>query len=69
MEGAPVEIVAEGEPDDDAAADADEFAEPTCRSTRGRALTFYRGSEVVTVDGREQSRTETVNGPCQPLQF
>lgn len=69
MEGAPVEIVAEGEPDDDADADADEFAEPTCRSTRGRALTFYRGSEVVTVDGREQSRTETVNGPCQPLQF
>lgn len=66
MEGAPVEIVEESAPDDSAAAAP---AEPTCRSIRGRALTFYRGSDVVTVDGREQARTETSNGPCQPLQF
>ena len=66
VEGAPVEIVEEAEPDDSAAAGP---SEPTCRSIRGRALTFYRGSDVVTVDGREQARTETSNGPCQPLQF
>ena len=66
VEGAPVEIVEEAEPDDPAAAGP---SEPTCRSIRGRALTFYRGSDVVTVDGREQARTETSNGPCQPLQF
>ena len=66
MEGAPVEIVEEveeGEPDE---SPADEPSEPMCRSTRGRVLTFYRGSDIVTVDGREQSRTETSNGPCQP---
>ena len=66
MEGAPVEIVEEVEPDDSAET---EPSEPMCRSTRGRALTFYRGSDVVVVDGREQSRTETSNGTCQPLQF
>ena len=67
MEGAPVEIVEEAEPADDAA--EAEPAEPVCRSTRGLALTFYRGSDVVAVDGRERSRTETATGPCQPLQF
>ncbi len=70
MEGAPVEIVEETEPDDDSAeAETAEPAEPVCRSTRGLALTFYRGSNVVAVDGRERSRTETASGPCQPLQF
>ncbi len=73
MEGAPVEIVEEIEPDDDSAeaepADPVEPAEPVCRSTRGLALTFYRGSDVVAVDGRERSRTETASGPCQPPQF
>ena len=59
------EIVSEA-PLDEA---AEPETEPTCRSTRGRALTFYRGSEIVTVDGREQTRTETVSGPCRPLQF
>ena len=66
MDGAPVEIVEEAEPDDSAAT---EPSEPVCRSTRGRALTFYRGSDVVSVDGREQSRTETSTGSCQPPQF
>ncbi len=73
MEGAPVEIVEETEPDDDSAeagpAEPVEPAEPVCRSTRGLALTFYRGSDVVAVDGRERSRTETASGPCQPPQF
>lgn len=66
MEGAPVEIVAGAQPDDSAEA---EPAEPMCRSTRGRVLTFYRDSEIVTVDGRERTRTETVSGPCRPLEF
>ena len=70
MEGAPVEIVEEAEPDDDSAeAEPVESAEPVCRSTRGLALTFYRGSDIVAVDGRERSRTETATGPCQPLEF
>ena len=70
MEGAPVEIVEEVEPDDSAEAEPAEPvepvepAEPVCRSTRGLALTFYRGSDVVAVDGRERSRTETARGPC-----
>ena len=66
MEGAPVEIVEEVEPVEPAESPADEPSEQMCRSTRGRVLTFYRGSDLVTVDGREQSRTETSNGPCQP---
>ena len=70
MEGAPVEIVEEAEPDDESAeAEPAEPSEPVCRSTRGLALTFYRGSDVVAVDGRERSRTETASGPCQPLEF
>ena len=72
MEGAPVEIVEEVEPDDSAEAEPVEPvepAEPVCRSTRGLALTFYRASDVVAVDGRERSRTETASGPCQPLEF
>ena len=75
LEGAPVEIVEEagpGDADDDPAgvapAGADP-AEPTCRSTKGLALTFYRASDLVAVDGRDRSRTETSNGPCQPLEF
>ena len=72
MEGAPVEIVEEAEPDepDEPGEPVEaESSEPLCRSTRGRALTFYRGSDVVSVDGREQSRTETTTGACQPPQF
>ncbi len=74
MEGAPVEIVEEAEPDETAEAEAAEpgdpaEVEPTCRSTRGLLLTFYRASELVAVDGRERSRTETSSGPCQPLEF
>jgi len=70
MEGTPVEIVEEAEPDDDSAeAEPAAPSEPVCRSTRGLALTFYRGSNVVAVDGRERSRTETASGPCQPLEF
>lgn len=72
MEGAPGEMVAEAQPDDSAETEAEtepESSEPTCRSTRGRVLTFYRGSEIVTVDGRERTRTETASGPCQPLEF
>ena len=73
MEGAPVEIVEVAEPDEDSAeagpAGPVEPAEPVCRSTRGLALTFYRGSDVVAVDGRERTRTETASGPCQPLEL
>ena len=69
MEGAPVEIVEEAEPEEPEEPAATEPAEPVCRSTRGRVLTFYRGSDVVSVDGRDQSRTETSTGSCQPPQF
>ena len=69
MEGAPVEIVEPVEPVEPDESDETEPSEPTCSTTRGRVLTFYRGSDLLAVDGREQSRTETSNGPCQPLQF
>ena len=70
MEGAPVEIVEEVEPDEpDEPDESDVPAEPTCRSTRGLMLTFYRASNLVAVDGRERSRTETSTGPCQPPEF
>ena len=73
MEGAPVEIVEEVWPEEPAATTPPprpnaKPAAPTCRTTTGRALTFYRATDTVAVDGREQLRTETSNGQCQAPQ-
>ena len=74
MEGAPVEIVEEVEP-----AETTTTAPPprpgalppppSCRTTTGRALTFYRSTDTVSVDGREELRTETLSQGCTPLVF
>ena len=73
MEGAPVEIVEQVKPDKPAAGApppaAGAPARPSCRSTRGRALTFYRSTNAVAVDGREELRTQTNSGTCTPLVF
>ena len=73
MEGAPVEIIEEVPPD---AAGTVEPTRPSgapeppaCRTTSGKALTFYRGTDTVAVDGREQLRTESRTHPCNPVAF
>jgi len=73
MEGNPVEIVEEVAPEQtDETSPPDPVATPVlpfCRSTRGRALTFYRSTDAVAVDGREELRTQTTRGTCTPLVF
>ena len=74
MEGAPVEIIEEVPPDDGTGTleptRPNEAPEPpACRTTSGKALTFYRGTDTVAVDGREQLRTESRTHPCTPLVF
>ena len=73
MEGAPVEIVETVEPDEsetDQPATANQApGPPQCRTTSGKALTFYRSTETVSMDGREQLRTESRSHPCSPLTF
>ena len=73
MEGTPVEIVEEVEPEETATTAPPRSGAapppPSCRSTRGRALTFYRSTNTVAVDGRAELRTQTTNGQCIPLTF
>ncbi|MBM63755.1 MAG: hypothetical protein CL484_12485 [Acidobacteria bacterium] len=73
MEGAPVEIVETVEPDesetDQPATPNQAPGPPQCRTTSGKALTFYRSTETVSMDGREQLRTESRSHPCSPLTF
>ena len=73
MEGAPVEIVEEVEPEETTPTTPPRPRTspppPSCRSTTGRALTFYRSTDTVSVDGREVLRTETINQRCTPLVF
>ena len=73
MEGAPVEIVEEVAPEETATPvplrPGATPPPPSCRSTTGRALTFYRSTETVSVDGREERRTESISGACTPLIF
>ena len=42
---------------------------PSCSSTTGRTLTFFRSTDTVTVDGREVARTQTRSGTCTPPTF
>ena len=35
-----------------------------CQDYTGRTLTFYRGSDKITVDGNEQTRTQMKGGKC-----
>ena len=73
MEGTPVEIVEQVAPEETAATSPPRPAAvpalPSCRSTKGRALTFYRSTDAVAVDGREELRTQTARGACTPLVF
>ena len=73
MEGEPVEIVEEVEPEESEPtqpARQNSPPEPTgCRTTSGKTLTFYRSTDTVAVDGREQLRTESRTHPCSPLTF
>ena len=73
MAGVPVEIVEEIEPEDRATAAPQQsgatLPQPSCRSTKGRALTFYRSTDTLAVDGREELRTQTNSGDCNPLTF
>jgi len=74
MEGAPVEIVEEVEPE------APLTPQPpprpgapppraSCQSTTGRSMTFYRDVDEVVVDGRREIRTESGTGVCPPQVF
>ncbi len=74
MEGTPVKIVQEvelEEPDVSAPPPRPSASPPllSCRSTRGRVLTFYRSTDTVMVDGREELRTQHDTGTCIPLTF
>ena len=73
MEGTPVEIVEEVPPDTTGTVEPARPSgipePPACRTTSGRTLTFYRGTDSVAVDGREQLRTESITGACIPLSF
>ena len=74
MEGAPVEIVEEIEPEETTTIAPPPRPgapppPPSCRTSTGRALTFYRSTDTVSVDGREELRTETISQRCTPLIF
>ena len=73
MEGAPVVIVEEEEPVETATPAPPRPGAapigPSCSSTTGRVLTFYRSSDTVAVDGREVLRTQTRSGECTPPTF
>ena len=74
MEGAPVEIVEEIEPEATTTTAPPPRPGaappmPSCRTTKGRALTFYRSTDAVSVNGREELRTETMSQRCTPLIF
>ena len=70
MEGAPVVIVEEVEPVETATTAPPRPGAaplgPSCSSTTGRALTFYRSTDTMAVDGREVLRTQTRSGTCTP---
>lgn len=38
----------------------------SCRETTGRTLTFYKSTDTIDVDGKEQQRTESQIKPCTP---
>ncbi len=74
MEGAPVEIVEEVEPSETPVAVSPPRentlpAPPSCNTTKGRSLTFYRSNDTISVDGREEYRTQSNSGVCNPLVF
>ncbi len=73
MEGAPVEIVEEVDPEETAATAPPRPGGapplPSCRITTGRAATFYRSTDTMSVDGRDVRRTESTSGRCTPLTF
>ena len=74
LEGAPVEIVEEVEPEETTTTAPPlrpgvPPPPPSCRTTTGRAATFYRSTDTVSVDGRETLRTETMSEQCTPLIF
>ncbi|MEE2966012.1 MAG: LptA/OstA family protein [Acidobacteriota bacterium] len=74
MEGAPVQIVEEVEPEEPAVAAPPPRRGapppvPSCSTMEGRKLTFYRSDDTVTVDGQQVLRTESKSGNCAPLAF
>ena len=73
MEGAPVEIVEEVAPEETATPvplrPGATPPPPSCRSTTGRALTFYRSTETVSVDGREERRYRVHQRGVHPADF
>ena len=73
MEGAPVVLEEEVEPEEAETSipvrPGATSAPPSCRRIEGRALTFDRSSDTVTVDGREELRTQTTSGTCTPPVF
>ena len=38
----------------------------SCTETIGRTLTFYKSADTISVDGKDQKRTETLSKPCAP---
>jgi lipopolysaccharide export system protein LptA len=39
----------------------------SCRETTGRSLTFTKSTDTIDVDGKEETRIDTRNVPCQSL--
>ena len=74
MEGAPVQIVEEVEPEAPTVAAPPPRRGtpppvPSCSTMEGRKLTFYRSDDTVTVDGQQVLRTESKSGNCSPPSF
>ena len=73
MEGAPVEMVEEVDPEEPATPAPPRPGatppRPSCSSTTGRTLTFFRSTDTMVVDGREVARTQTGSGTCTPPTF
>ena len=73
MEGSVVTIVEEVEPVETATTTSPRPGatprNPSCSSTTGRTLAFFRSTDTVTVDGREVARTQTRSGTCTPPTF
>ncbi|MDA1092699.1 MAG: hypothetical protein O3A25_05450 [Acidobacteria bacterium] len=74
IEGGPVQIVEEVEPEAPPAGApppprGTPPPAPSCNTIEGRKLTFYRSHDTITVDGQQVLRTASKNGACPTFVF
>ena len=74
MEGGPVQIVEEVEPEAPPVGAPPPRPgtlppAPSCSTMEGRKLTFYRSDDTITVDGQQVLRTASTRGACTPFAF